>query len=370
MRSEALGSFGGAGGSVSLEELIRTWNGLAVVTRYDEPTDAWIFIALHDDTLGLPVGGTRLQTYDSPDDGLRDAMRLAEGMTHKWAAIEFPRGGAKAVLALSRPVEGEARTGLLRRYGTLLRRLEHSFGTGQDLGISPEDMLVVAQETISVHGVDVVQGTARDAGPYTARGTYAGIRAALAARFGTADVKGRRVVVQGCGDVGRPLAELLADADAKVVVCDVVAERARALASDIDCEVVTPDVVVETPCDVHAPCSVGATLNEETIPKLGCAIVAGCANNQLATPDDAERLAERGILWAPDYVINAGGAIAFGLLQEGTAVDDEIIARIDGIEGSLTEIFKDAAEREETPLRAARRRVDAVLAAAREGHTP
>ena len=355
---------------MSIDELIRDWNGLAVVTRYDEPTHTWIFIAIHDDTLGLPAGGTRLRSYDSPADGLRDAIRLAEGMTHKWAAIEFPRGGAKAVLAPDEPLSDEARKGLLTRYGRLLRRLEGCFGTGQDLGISTDDMLVVARETISVHGVDVVKGTARDPGPYTARGTLAGIRAALAARFGTADVTGRRIVIQGCGDVGRPLAEILAEAGAKVVLCDVVAERARALAADLDCDVVTPDAVFETPCDVHAPCSVGATLNEETIPKLGCAIVAGCANNQLGFPADAERLADRGILWAPDYIINAGGAIAFGLLHEGTAVEDEIVARIDGIEESLRAIFSDANDSGESPIHAARRRVEAVLAAAREGLAP
>ena len=183
----------------SLKRLIEKWNGLAVLSRYHQPSAAWIFIVLHDDTLGPPTGGTRIKLYDTPEEGLRDGMRLAEGMTHKWAAIDLDFGGGKAVLALSREVSATEREQLLATYGRLLAALKGGFSTGQDLGTTPEDMLFLQRYAPYVHGPDPDTGKALDPGPYTARGVFAGIRATASELFGSADLAGRRILVQGLG---------------------------------------------------------------------------------------------------------------------------------------------------------------------------
>jgi leucine dehydrogenase len=352
-----------------MRKLMEDWDGCAVVCRFDRPTGAWIFVALHDDTMGTPTGGTRMKLYDRPEDGLRDAMRLAEGMTHKWASIGLGFGGGKAVLGLSRDLDGEARRGLLERYGRLLNTLHGGFATGEDLGTSPEDMLVVSRVSRHVHGCDPERGTARDPGPFTALGVYSGIRACLRQVFGTADLRGRRVLIEGVGHVGRPLARLCARAGAHVMPYDLDDALARQVASEIGGEAVPAAEGPSTPCDVFAPCAVGATLDRQTIAGLDCRIAAGSANNQLAEPEDADRLHEREILYAPDYVINAGGALAFGLIGLGETDEREIHRRVEGLGDALAEIFVEAAERGESPVHAARRRVERTLAeaAARAG---
>ena len=355
---------GGAGVAegASVEELIREWDGGGVVARHDAESGSWFFVALHDDTLGRPTGGTRLHSYDSPAEGLRDAMRLARGMTEKWAVAGVPFGGGKAVIAVPGPVEGEARRGLLHRYGALVESLHGAFATGEDLGTTPEDMAEIARATRHVLGGHGGDGRLLDPGPFTARGVFAGIRASLARVFGSDDPAGRRVAVQGVGDVGAPLARLLAGAGAELVLTDVDEARLRALADELGAERVAPETIHAAPCDVYAPCAVGATVNAATVPELRCRIVCGSANNQLAEEADAERLHAAGILYAPDYVANAGGAIAFGrLAQDPHATREELAGRVDAIRGILDEVFAEAAARDESPLHAARRRVERTL---------
>lgn len=348
-----------------IEELIQGWDGLGAVVRYDRGTGSWIFIALHDDRLGPPTGGTRMRVYPSPQEGLADAMRLAAGMTRKWAVTGFPAGGGKAVLAVPRPLAGGEREGLLRRYGRLVEALAGGFATGGDLGTLPEDLVVIAGETRFVHGVDRRAGTAVDSGPYTARGVFVGIRAACRRALGSGDLSGRRVLVQGVGKVGCALARLLAAAGARALVSDVDPERAAAVAREVGGEVVAPEEVFATPCDVYAPCAVGGTLDRDSIPRLACRVVAGAANNQLAEPADAERLAARGILYTPDYLINAGAAIGLTLAGRGLP-QGEVEAGIDRIGEILEEVFAEAEERGESPLAAAERRVSRVLEKAGE----
>lgn len=344
-----------------MRSLIESWDGIGVLSRYHAPTAAWIFIALHDDTLGAPAGGTRLREYPSPEDGLRDAMRLAEGMTHKWAALDFPFGGGKAVLALSRSLEEPQRRELLRTYAVLLDSLKGAFSTGEDLGTTPEDMLVLAEHTTSVHGVDRERGTAIDPGPFTAEGVLAAMRAAVSRRFGSAGLSERSVLIQGVGDVGAPLARLLAAEGARVLLSDIDDARAGELAAKLGGRVVPPDEVYDTDCDVYSPCAVGGTLNHETIPRLRCAAVVGSANNQLESPSDAEALHRGGILYAPDYIANGGGALAFGSIHLGVTDEEELSRRVRGIQGTMEELFDEAAGREESPVHAARRRVERVL---------
>lgn len=346
----------------TLEGLIQGWDGVAVVSRFDAESGSWLFVALHDDTLGRPTGGTRLKSYGSPAEGLRDAMRLAAGMTEKWAVAGVPFGGAKGVIAVPGPVEGEARRALLHRYGALVESLGGAFGTGEDLGTTPEDMAEVARTTRHVLGGHGGGGLLLDPGPFTARGVVAAMRASLARVFGSDDLAGRRVAVQGVGDVGAPLARLLADAGATLVLADTDGGRLDALAGELSAGTASPEEIATVACDVYAPCAVGATVNETSIPRLACRIVCGSANNQLAEDADADRLHRAGILYAPDYVANAGGAIAFGrLAADPDATRDDLHARVDAIRGILDEVFAEAAESDESPLQAARRRVERTL---------
>ena len=344
--------------------IIAAWDGLGVVVRYDRPTGTWIFIALHDDTLGRPTGGTRLRVYPTPEDGLRDALRLAEGMTSKWAAVGIDFGGGKAVLALPGPLAGEARRGLLRRYGRLVHSLHGSFSTGEDLGTTPEDMAEIAAEAPWVMGGAGPDGLPLDPGPFTARCVFRGAVAAVRHAF-DGGVAGRTFLVQGLGDVGGPLARLLAGAGARLLVSDLDATRIAALTTEVGdaaVQIVPPEAIYDTPCDVFAPCAIGGVLNRETIPRLTCRVIAGSANNQLAEEADAERLHERGILYAPDYVINGGGALSFGLMELGETDPDFLFAKVEALGDSLGELFREAAERGESPLRTSQRRVRKALA--------
>jgi leucine dehydrogenase len=271
-------------------------------------------------------------------------------------------GGGKAVLALGRELAPAERTGLLTRYARLLNDLAGAFATGQDLGTTPEDMAEVARATRHELGGHGGGGLLLDPGPFPARGVLAEMRASLARAFGSDDPAGRRVAVQGVGDVGAPLARLLAAAGAELVLADPVSERLDALAAELGADTVPPERIAEVPCDVYAPCAVGATVNAASIPRLACRVVCGSATNQLAEDADADRLHAAGVLYAPDYVANAGGAIAFGrLADDPDASREDLHTRVDAIRGILDEVFAEAAERDESPLHATRRRVRRTL---------
>jgi leucine dehydrogenase len=348
-----------------MERLISEWDGEYVAVRYDPQTGSWIFIAIHDRTLGMAMGGCRLNIYSSPREGLRDALRLSKGMTLKWAAIDFPFGGGKAVLAVPRPLEAEARQGLLTRFGELVESLGGSYGTGVDLGTSPGDMDVVAARTQRVFGRTADHGGAGDPGPWTALGVYAGVIATCEHVWGAPSVTGRRVLVQGVGGVGRPLARRLHEDGAQLLLTDAIIMRAEALAQELDATVVEPEATYDTPCDIFAPCAIGGILNERSIPRLGCRVVSGSANNQLERDADADLLHERGILYAPDFVINAGGAIAHGALEVLQWTPTQAAERVRRVGDTLSEILAEARNRNESPLHEAIRRAQRVLASAR-----
>jgi leucine dehydrogenase len=222
-------------------------------------------------------------------------------------------------------------------------------------------MEVIGRSTKYVHGVNREEGNLIDPGPYTALGVLSGMKAALRRVFGNDDFSGRSILIQGAGDVGYPLGEMVAEAGGTVMVTDRDDAKAQALAAATGGSVVPPSECYTTPCDVYAPCAVGATLNTETIPLLTCSIVAGSANNQLAEEADAGRLHERGILYAPDYVINGGGATALPLLDAGKATPDEVRERIRGLDEILSGIFAESAENGVSPLVGAKRAADRVL---------
>jgi len=347
----------------SFEELIAGWSGRSVVVRRIEDPDAWIFIALHDDTLGTPVGGTRMKVYDCPADGLRDALRLARGMTHKWAAIDLGFGGGKGVIALREAPDDAQRRRVLQLYAETVNGLRGGFATGRDLGTTDEDMLTLARVTPYVHGVDLNSGVVRDPGPYTAAGVFAAIRAGLNHLYGSDDPRGRTVCVQGLGDVGAPVARMLHEAGAALILSDLDPQRLTSFARELEAQTVGVEDVYAAACDIFAPCAVGAILNDETIPRLACRAVIGSANNQLAQDSDAERLMQRGILYAPDFIANGGGALAFGLINLGETDESVLQRRLAGIQQSLEALFAQAAAEGISTLAAARQAIDARLAA-------
>ncbi len=347
-----------------IEGRIRAWDGQGVVCRYDRETDSWIFISMHDHTLGPFTGGTRMKSYPSLGEALEDGQRLATGMTAKWAALGMPYGGGKAVLAVPGPLEGQAREGLLRRYGRLIASLGGRFRTGEDMGTTPDDMCILAEETEYVHGFDRQTGKKLDPSPYTARGVWSGIVAGCVEVFGSDDLSGRTVLIEGLGHVGWRLAELLRQSGAGLLVADIDAARCESAAQEFGATVVEPERVASTECDVYAPSAIGATVNRDTIPTLACRLVAGSANNRLAEPTDAQRLVERGIAYVPDYVINGGGAMSFGLMSTGEKDPGVLRRQVETIGETVRDLLREAAERGESPVAAADRRVERVLAAA------
>ena len=324
------------------EDLLERWDGeQAVIHRYRQ-SGGWIFICMHSTQLGPAAGGTRLKVYDTPADGLRDAMRLSAGMTAKLAVADLGLGGGKAVLAVPKIPAGDERRALLHRYGDAVESLRGGFITSSDVGTGETDMDVIAERTEHVFGRSKAKGGAGDPGPFTAAGVFHGIKASLAHVYGTDDLSGRTVLVQGAGSVGGALAELLGRDGAVVLVADVDAARAATVAAAAGGSTLGPDSVLGAECDVYAPCALGATLTSTSIPELRCRIVAGSANNQLARPEDAGLLQAAGILYAPDYVINAGGAIAINYLElhdRSQADVDEALAKIGD---TLTEIYAQA----------------------------
>lgn len=340
-----------------MESLIRQWDGESVVVRHDRETGAWIFLAIHSSVLGPAAGGTRMRVYPNLDDALRDALRLAEAMTCKFAVSGLPQGGGKAVIALPPGFDPAARPGLLRRYGTLLRQLGGFFSTGPDVGTSPEDMDVIA-ETGAPHvfACTPAKGGAGGSGPATALGVFAALEAAAERVFGNLSLAGRRVLVQGAGSVGGALIERLAGAGAEVLLSDVDPVAAQRFRDAFGVALVPPESVYGTPCDLFSPCALGGVLDEATIPRLRCRAIAGAANNQLATPEDAERLRARGILYAPDFVASLGGALAVtGIEALGWSperADEEVRRRI---VDTLREVFARAEAQDVTTEEAARR---------------
>lgn len=340
-----------------MESMLREWHGETVIVRFDRPSGAWIIIAIHSTRLGPAAGGTRMTSYPDPAAALRDAMRLAEGMTYKFATPGLPFGGGKAVIFIPADFDAQLRPALLRRYGALVHQLGGLFSTGPDVGTSPADMDIIAETGGPyVFGRTVTAGGAGAPGLFTARGVLAGMEVVCEHLFGAPSVGGRKVLVQGAGDVGGHLIRHLRDVGAEVIFSDVDDGAIRRFRDELGVEYVPPEVVYTTACDIFAPCALGGVLNSQTIPRLRCRAVAGGANNQLAGQDDAERLRARGILSAPDYVINVGGAMAIlGIEIQGWTRDRAENEVVESVQHALRKIFASAAAEHISPEVAARR---------------
>ena len=338
-------------------QLLESWDGESVSIHRDRETGTWMFICVHSTALGTAAGGTRMKHYPTPDDALLDGMRLSEAMSLKLASVDFPHGGGKAVIALpsTKIPQGDARRRLLHEYGRFINSLGGLYSCAPDMNTSAADMDVIAEVTPYVFCKTEAAGGAGDTAPDTAVGVLHGIRASCRYAFGSDDLSQRSVLVQGAGGVGGRLIELLLEADTKVIATDIDPARLAHM-RDKGIEVVAADRALTTPCDVLAPCATGGIINARTIPNLQCRVIAGGANNQLETPADADALRGRGIAYAPDFVINAGGVLHGGGLEEQHWTHEVLESKLAGIGDVIFEIFQ-RAEREGISTDAAARRI-------------
>jgi leucine dehydrogenase len=298
-------------------------------------------IAIHSTALGPAAGGCRRWTYASDDLALTDVLRLSRGMTYKNAVAGLPFGGGKSViLATEHAPKSRA---LFEAFGRAVDSLQGRYITAEDVGISVDDMRIVRGETPFVSGLPQSGVSAGgDPSPWTALGVFHGIEAAAAARLDSGSLAGVRVAVQGVGHVGIRLCKLLHEAGAKLLVADVDRENLARLCEQVPAEVISPRDILFSDADVLAPCALGNVLNSETIPRIRAKVVAGAANNQLASVADGARLTDRGILYAPDYVINAGGVISVAHEYLGKSTEERVRSEVRRIPQRLQRIFADA----------------------------
>ena len=278
-----------------------------ILFGYDQVSGLRAIIAIHSTALGPALGGTRFFPYQSEEDALHDVLRLSRGMTYKAAAAGLDLGGGKAVI-IGNPLTDKSER-LFRAYGRFVDSLRGRYITAEDVGTTPEDIDIIRRETRWALGNSAAHGGSGDPSPVTARGLYAATRAVAQKLWGDPDLKGRRFAVQGVGKVGSAFVQLLLEARAEVVIADSYQPAIDSAVKKYGVDVVEFDKIHSVETDIFSPCALGAGLNETTIPELNCLAVCGSANNQLATEKDADRLADRGILYAPDFVVNAGGLI-------------------------------------------------------------
>jgi leucine dehydrogenase len=274
---------------------------------YDAKTGLRAIIAIHSTVRGPAAGGCRMWNYATSDDALIDALRLSEGMSYKNAMADLPLGGGKAV------IWGNSRTDktpeLFRAFGRAIESLNGKYWSAEDVGVSVQDIAYAGEETKYVSGLSTGKAASGDPSPVTAKGVFLGLKAAALRAFGTDDLNGRHIAVQGVGHVGGYLCSHLAKAGAKLTITDVNPEALDAVARTTGARVVPPNEIYDVEADIFSPNALGAILNPDTLPRLRVKVVAGGANNQLATPEMGDRLREQGVLYAPDYVINGGGII-------------------------------------------------------------
>jgi leucine dehydrogenase len=327
--------------------------GYERVARAEEPDRGWCaIIAVHDTTLGPAVGGLRMWKYASRDDAQNDVLRLARGMTFKSAVARTGLGGGKAVLlGDSRSDKSDA---LLLWVGRFIESFGGRYITAEDVGTSVLDLDVIARETRHVTGRAREVGSSGDPSPFTALGTFVAIQTCLAEVFGSREVRGRKVAIQGLGHVGYWLAKRLFEAGAELIVTDLEPLRTERAVREFGARAVAQDAIFSAECDLFAPCALGAVLNDRTIPQLKAKIVCGAANNQLAEDRHGEALVRRGILYAPDYVVNAGGILNIAV-ELGPGGYDEARAeeRVRGIGRSLADVLAHARRRSIPTARAA-----------------
>lgn len=324
-------------------------------------------VAVHSTVRGPALGGCRMWRYDDARAAVRDVLRLSSAMTSKAAAAGLPLGGGKGVIMVP-PDQGvpagEARDAVLRDFADTVEALGGAYHTAEDVGTSAEDMAVIACETRHVTGLAVEHGGSGDPSPWTALGVQEAIHVCCEHALGSGDLTGRTVAIAGLGSVGEPLAHACAHAGAHLLVADVD-DRRRAVVERLGARWVTPAEALEAEVDVYAPCALGGVLDHDTASRAGARVIVGAANNQLADESVAEVLADRGILWGPDFVANAGGIINISLELEPEGYSSQRAReRVRGVGETMHLILADAAARGVTPLAAAKALAERRLAAA------
>ena len=313
-----------------------------VVFCSDKKVGLRAIIAIHNSTLGPALGGSRMWNYATDDEALIDVLRLSRGMTYKAAIAGLNLGGGKAVIIGN--AEKDKSESFFRTYGKFVDTLGGRYITAADVNTNVQDMEWVRMETRYVTGVSPSIGGSGDPSPVTGFGVYVGIKATVHEVFGNDSLKGRRVAIQGAGKVASALAEHLTKEGAKLFIADLNEDRARSLCKRLKASYVRPTKIFETPCDVFAPCALGGILNDETIPNLKCRIVAGGANNQLLDEKKHNQmLSDRGIFYAPDFAINAGGLISVANELDGYG-EKRALHQAEGIYDILKKIYRIAHE--------------------------
>jgi len=333
-----------------------------VVHVADRATGLRSIIAIHDRTLGPAVGGCRVFPYATSADAIADVLRLSKGMTYKNALAGLPLGGGKSVI-IADPKDKTPE--LIRAFGRAVDELAGQYWAGQDVNFGIADAEIVAGVTPYVLGRTKGRVTSGDPSPFTAGGVFAGMKGALSHVFGNSDVAGRRVAVQGLGSVGFKVARLVTEAGGRVVVSDVRPESTERAARELGADVVPTEAIFDERCDIFAPCAMGATISEETVPRLRARIICGAANNQLSHPQVGRTLMERGIAYAPDYVVNAGGVLnAFGDFS-GVYDVAAVWPKVESIADTVVRILEGADRQKRPSSDIADEMAEAVLAEAR-----
>lgn len=315
------------------------------------------FIAIHDTTLGPAVGGCRMWPYATEEEAIEDALRLARGMTYKYAAAGVNLGGGKTVI-IGDPNKDKTEA-LFRTLGRFLNRLSGNYYTGLDSGTVMQDMEYMRLETEYVVTLPAYLGGAGPISPYTAWSTVLGMKASLLELTGSNAIKGKSVAVQGVGDVGYCVVSyLVEEGAAEITITDIDEIKIKKVINDFGAKtaikIAEPASIYNTPCDIFSPCALGATINRETVQRLNCKIVAGSANNQLGEENDGDRLREKGILYAPDFIVNAGGTIYdTDRIIYGEHNHDRAKKNVDGVYDKICLVFQISRKNGVAPYKAA-----------------
>lgn len=326
----------------------------------DRESGLTAIIAVHSTALGPAAGGTRFWHYADPAAAITDALRLSRGMSYKNAMAGLPMGGGKAVILSD--AQGSKSDAMVEAFAKSVESLGGRYVTAQDVGMSADNMIAISKITRHVCGLPAAADQAGgDPGPSTALGVFLGVKAAIKRALGKDSAKGVHVAIQGVGSVGGGLARLLAAEGARLTLADRNGAHADALAAELGAEVVAADAIMRVEADVLSPCALGAILDETSIAALRVAAVAGGANNQLAVPADGDRINARGILYAPDYVINAGGIINVGVEYMQLGDRKAVEARVAGIPDRLNQIWDESAASGDNPAKVADRIAQSLI---------
>jgi leucine dehydrogenase len=343
-------------------ELMKDMEHEQVVFCHDPKSNLKAIIAIHNTTLGPALGGTRMWNYASDDDAVVDALRLSRGMSYKAAISGLNLGGGKAVIIGDPALKSEA---LWRRYGKFVNSLNGKYITAEDVNTSASDMEFIHLETKHVTGIPEYMGGSGDPSPFTAYGVFVGMKACAQKHWGNDSLAGKKVMVQGVGHVGQYLVGHLTEAGAKVYITDINEARIKETVDKYKAEYVEPSKMLDMELDIYAPCALGATVNSETIPMLKCPIIAGAANNQLAVEKEHGRqLIEKGIIYAPDFLINAGGLINVAAEADGSYNREKVTKDVEKIYQRILDIFTlsetENITTQEAAMKIAQKRIDDI----------